>query len=400
MKFNKVITQYNFLEKFIIVFTIWSVFTGFRHSFGGVTADLFYGVFSLVIQFFLVCTFFYYFSTKRYMFSNTYIRSAAFFVIGFLLCAFFSIDGALESFNKYLLPIFYGAGFILLKDERKLKVLDAVIKVLALIFALSAIEYLIFILTNYRVELFTTIDDNRTFTQSLFNNFHEEFAVIPRFMSLCEEPGTVGTLCAMLLFATAKNSQYQKQYIVFWVSGLLTFSMAFYVLACLHLLTFGIKNLNIIFFILLLAILLYIYLGEYFDYLIVERLESGEADHRVSDSINRYIKIAWEDGRLWFGNKASFLSSMGFYAGVKALLVRHGILGVASLVLGYTFSFLNMTKLKNFDCYLFLIAFWASFYQREYIDRIEFLMVFFTMPAILYMVKNNSIKMINKKLYK
>lgn len=325
------------------------------------------------------------------MFNVTYKTSAFTYAIGYLLCALFSFDGALESFNRYLLPILYGYGFIMLKEERKLKIFDAVIRVIAIIFTLSAAEYILYILLHYRLELFTTIDNNRTITQSLFNNFFEEYAIIPRFMSLCEEPGTVGTLCGLLLYAVGKLSQYRKQYVIFWLCGLLSFSMAFYVLAAIHMLTIKLKISKFILILVVMVFILYNYFGEYFNYLIIERWESGETDNRVSDNVNKYIMSAWHDGSLWFGNKASFLSSMGFYAGVKALLVRHGILGVASLVMGYTFGFLNMAKIKNFDCYLFLIAFWASFYQREYIDRMEFLMVFFTMPAILYMVRNDSI---------
>lgn len=397
MRFVKLLKQYNFLEKFIIVYTLWSIFTGFRHSFGGITANLFYGWFNLIIQFCLIITFFQYYGSRSYMFNVTYKKCVFTYAIGYLLCAFFSFDGALESFNRYILPILYGSGFIMLKEERKLKIFDAVIRVVAIIFALSAAEYILYILSHYRLELFTTIDNDRIITQSLFNNFFEEYAIIPRFMSLCEEPGTVGTLCGLLLYAVGKLSQYRKQYIIFWLCGLLSFSMAFYVLATIHMFTIKLKNPKLILILVVMVVILYNYFGEYFNYLIIERLESGDTDNRVSDSVNKYIVRAWQDGRLWFGNKASFLSSMGFYSGVKALLVRHGILGVSSLVMGYTFSFLKMAKTRNIDCIFFLIAFWASFYQREYIDRIEFLMVFFTMPAILYMVRNNSIKIVNKK---
>lgn len=394
MRIVKTIKSFNFLEKFIILYTLWSIFTGFRHSFGGVTAGLFYGGFNLIIQFCLVLTFVYFCLTKSYVYYASYVSCAVLYSIGFFLCIFFSIDGAPESFNRYILPILYGVGFIVLRDQYKIKVFDAVVNILAVIFALSAIEYIIYVLTNFRLELYVTVDDTRTFTQTLFNNFPEEYAIIPRFMSLCEEPGTVGTLSALLLFVIGKTTHYRKQYIIFWISGLLTFSMAFYVLAAIHILTFRAANVKLLLSLAVLIVVLYNYLGEYFDYLIIERIESGEADNRVSDSINKYLETAWEDGRLWFGNKASFLSSMGFSAGAKALLVRHGILGVVSLVMGYILAYLNMSRVKSFESFMFLLAFWASFYQREYIDRIEFLMLFFALPAMLN-VANKQIK--NKK---
>lgn len=192
MNIIRVIRQYNFLEKFIIIYSIWSIFTGFRRGFGGIFASAFYGSVHIVIQFALVLTFYRYMKLRPDMFARSHKTAAVIYSLGYLFCILFSFNGAFESFNRYILPILYGSGFILLTDKVKIKVSDAIVRILAFIFSLSIIEYIIYVLVGFKLDLFVTVEDSMEYYQSLFNVFPQFYAIIPRFMSLCEEPGVVG----------------------------------------------------------------------------------------------------------------------------------------------------------------------------------------------------------------
>ena len=158
----------------------------------------------------------------------------------------------------------------------------------------------------------------------------------------------------------------------------------------------NIKNKSIYLLTPLIACLGYFYFYEYFELLILQRLQGDDIDNRTSYEVTKFVEKAWASGELWLGHQASFLSSLGFYSGIKAPLIRHGILGTGSLILAYTIIYLRQMKKYNKKvAYLFLIAFWGSFYQREYIDRIEFLMIFFSMYALLGNYDNNVQKQIN-----
>ena len=63
----------------------------------------------------------------------------------------------------------------------------------------------------------------------IYDKFIKILAVIFRFQSLTEEPGVVGTLCAFILF-TIDRKKYKKEFYIFCLAGILSLSLAFYLL--------------------------------------------------------------------------------------------------------------------------------------------------------------------------
>lgn len=381
MKTKKIIMKlflrkYSHLEVLLTLYAIWSVFTGFRVSFGGLFLDYYYSPFHAVLLVY-ICLVYQFFANKNpKLFCAEYKKSAIIFLVGYLFLCIFSLDGFFESFNRYLLFAINGYLFIILNDDVKKRIFDLFVLILSVIFFLSSVEYILFYIANIRLELFSTyMPDGRTIYQSLFNNY---IIGSPRFMSLAEEPGVVGTISGLLLFRLKEDKDNRVQYVIFFISGLLSFSFAFYLLLILHVCTFRKNNYLLFVFLFLILYLFYNYFNENVSNLIINRTQEDDRFSRNTVEVDRYISNSISDGSILFGNKASFLVQLGGGAGIKCLLVRHGLLGVISLIFGYSYAYLNLQKLHNVKQGMFLLAWWASFYQREYIDRIEFILIFFT----------------------
>ncbi|MCR4717329.1 MAG: hypothetical protein K5656_09115 [Lachnospiraceae bacterium] len=339
---------------------------------------------------------------KNRVFQHTnYNRSI---VATFAICYFPLLFTALLNLSigavfPFLLIIFY----LQLRDDIKVRVFDVFIRVLAFTLLLSIIEYLICVTTSQYIVLFPSIPTDtgsKTFDQTLFNFIPIESVVslgsfsFFKFQSLSDEPGNVGTICAFLLFATSDCKRYKYEYIIFWIAGVLSFSAAFYILAAIHL-AFSLKrkNLGFLFVGAVLVFVLYHYFQEAFDLFIFNRFSGDNIDsldNRSTAEFDAHLKAAFWDGSLWFGKGFGAKMDTGGHggvAGLKAYLWIYGIIGTAAILWGYTMIYIKSLKrqakiVKKYGL-VFLFVFMLSFYQREYITYIDYVVIFFTMPFLL-----------------
>lgn len=396
---------------YLFVFAAWWQFMLGLHLFNGgltLTWRMIHGEILLyLIIFFAV----FYFKNKGFnifQYSNFNSNIVTIFSICYIPILLKSLlFGALGA----LFPFFLIIIFLRLRDSLKIRIFDVFIKVLSFTLFLSVIEYLIYTLTGQCIVVFSSIptdSGNKLFDQTLFNfiplydQISLGFFTFFRFQSLSDEPGNIGTISAFLLFATSNSKKYKYSYIIFWVAGILSFSVAFYILAAIHL-VFSLKKRNIKFLFIagLLVFIIYHYFHEAFDLFLLNRFSKDNIeslDNRSTAEFDAHLLAAFRDGSLWFGKGFEVGIDTGGHGGVagfKAFLWIYGIIGTLLVLLGYIICYLKILKrqskyIRRYGL-IFLMVFLLSFYQREYINYFDYVVIFFTMPLLLtYKELNNS----------
>lgn len=338
--------------------------------------------------------------------SNILVFTGCFFI--YALTQILNISGVNE-FVKLILSAIPIIIFISINDILKLKILDVFIWIFSIITMFSLIEFLIYTFTGYIYYVSEDLiyeqgDGFPSHNLSLFNfitiiKLGSESSIINafRFEGLLEEPGSMGTMCGFLLFVTSGDKRYRFPYIISWLSGLASFSLGFYVLAVIHLLS-SIKRGNFKYIIGAIFVfgILYMVFQEAFDSTIVDRLTGNSykvLNNRTTSSFDKALIKSWDDGTLWLGGgihagyNLSINGEGSGLAGAKFMIYQHGIIGVFFLVLSYVYIYIvkvrRQKKTNHYAAVVFFLAFWISFYQREYILNPYFYIIYFTMPILL-----------------
>ena len=163
-----------------------------------------------------------------------------------------------------------------------------------------------------------------------------------RFQSLATEPGLIGTLCGFLIYIVSDIKEYKFANLIFWISGILSFSLAFYVIVSLKLLSqFNLKMILLIVSFFTVAFLL---IPNFFQEHIVARVSGEEhGDNRSSVELDMKLKQSYNDDTLWFGN--GYRSYDKFVtkgvAGAKPWIYQYGIISVFLLFLSYVEYFVH-----------------------------------------------------------
>lgn len=392
----------NFLV-YLLVFAAWWQFMLGLHLFAGGLTILWkavYGEILLYLVIFATAVVFNNRKAKIFQHSGLTSRIVSLFAICYLPILFHAfLVLSIGALLPFLLIILY----LQLRDDLKVRIFDTFIRVMALSLFFSVVEYLFCVVTSHYYTVFSSIPTDtgaKTFDQTLFNFIPLEHVVnlgpfsFFQFQSLSDEPGNVGTVSAFLLYASSNCKRYKYPYIVFWISGLLSFSAAFYILAAIHL-VFSLKRKNIKLLIIggVLASVLYYYFQEAFDLFVFRRFSKDNLeslDNRSTAEFDAHLKAAFMDGTLWLGKGFEAKIDTGGHggvAGIKAYLWIYGILGTAAVLIGYISSYLRIlnSQPKSVKKYaiVFLVVFLLSFYQREYITYFDYVVIFFTMPILL-----------------
>lgn len=177
--------------------------------------------------------------------------------------------------------------------------------------------------------------------------------ILPRFHSVCLEPGHLGTMLVMLL--ATQIGQWKKWYnIVLFVALFLTFSLAAYcLLVILFFLRLWILRQKILVKILVLVLTISSIVGGSFIYndgdnmlnqLIVMRLEMNddgddfEGNNRVSNDFSKEFERFIITEEAIFG-KEYVQEAWGLNSGYRVYIYDYGLVGFALFMLFYLFSF-------------------------------------------------------------
>lgn len=302
------------------------------------------------------------------------------FLFTCVLLLFFVFFQSLQRFRTssfVTIIIFYQLFF--LSEEEKCSIINKITTILSLILIISLPLWLI---NQYIFHLPFGNDmlygDWKGKNQTLIiENFYffvqPKNQVINRFYSMFDEPGTLGTLSAFVLFANKYNFK-DKRNIIILTGAFFTYSLAFFILTFIGLSLYFIRKpkLLIIYSILIVSVVFITYNlmkeNPTFKASISGRLATTESSlkERNSKEVNKFFKnyVRSSDsimgkGTGFFENNSKLLSGQSF----KFFLIENGFLGLF-LVLG---MYLFMSGQNKFLMLTYLLLYLLSFLQRPFL---------------------------------
>jgi chromate transport protein ChrA len=224
---------------------------------------------------------------------------------------------------------------------------------------------------------------------------HGIFILIPtysfegyaRFMSLCEEPGIMGTICFFFL-ATLDYHKNKKQFFVLLLAGLISFSLGFYVLIGLWALTQGRKlGMSNIALGAISVVLMLTLFGAFFQERIVERVTGVDIesiDNRTNAEVDAKLNEISKDYRLFLGmgNRQFYKWESkveGVSAGVKNFVLQYGLVCLAILIISFSSLIINIRG-KSKSSWIIILFVWISFYKSNTWNYSPILISLLTVP--------------------
>lgn len=200
---------------------------------------------------------------------------------------------------------------------------------------------------------------------------------VMRFYSWYDEPGTLGTLAAFVLWANQYNMK-DKKVLSILIGCLFTFSMAFYILTLFGWLLQSLKSVKKVFITVIAIVLVgyvsYIILEDNpaFQNSVVNRVmdpEGNGLDNRTGDE----KADMWEEAK----KSNSLLFGLGSGAAEVTISYKYFILnfGYAGLFLLFV-AYFALIKRRVFLCYYTLLFFFISFLQRPQLFEVFNIMLY------------------------
>lgn len=207
------------------------------------------------------------------------------------------------------------------------------------------------------------------FRHSIRLNPYVLLDIVPRFNGFFLEPGHIGTITSLFLFANNYNLKNRLN-IIFLVVIIISFSAAAYVLTLLGYLLYRFsERLSNIVVPVIISIIAVIIISVYNDgnnlvnELIFGKItrEQGAVDGRFSAQTQMLWEQILSDGRIWFGVGAG--AKVPQSAGYKVFLIMNGIFGAFLIIMAYWYIMLSNYSKKGLYMFVLLMI---SFLQRCY----------------------------------
>jgi hypothetical protein len=305
--------------------------------------------------------------------------------------------------------------FLFLKKEKALLYLNTFKSILAIVLSLSLTMYLLVVVLSIPVDYtyISPLNVLKGFKYSqypflLLENISNVNNVMNiRFCSVFDEPGTVGSFSAMLLFSDKYNLN-KKQNWIFLISGIASFSFFFYISSLIYLIYLQKNKVRIIIITVFGAF--YYFTKNIFiiRYLIWERfmIEDGKVsgDNRATERLDDVFEGFWDSGDvLWgYGARFSELNDLQDSSSYKLLIIDQGMVFFTLLCL--SFILLAIFTIRNTKYSIgYILLFLGMMYQRPgmiFYPAYLFVMIF-TIYAISKYAKNeNNLKFTPKNQIK
>lgn len=300
--------------------------------------------------------------------------------------------------NKtYFIELLFGYLFLILRRETQYKIVQGFIWAFSFLMLLGLIEYFFYYFFNVSNVIATPtreLSHSSTPYSHLYFNLIERISIFPRYQCIANEPGLIGTLSGFLLFIVGRDKRMRIPLVIILLSGIFSFSLAFYFLALLFLIS-GVVNLKKIIIVIISVFVLFSLAYSMFQDLILQRVMVDNLeliDNRSTAGFDFRFAQAWNEGKLWLGVGFNNLPTdvtmgateghEGGNAGAKKWIFEYGIISLIVLFVGFlrTYYRLRGGKLYIFDI-AFLVAFWLSFYQRQTVDTCYTLLAFCGVPV-------------------
>lgn len=315
-------------------------------------------------------------------------KHLAVFIITTLYIFYSSFPGV-EGKSSFINFAYCSLFFFFLSDIQKNQMFDILRKTFAIILLLGIVSYALVVL-NLISPMYTITNNIRDSTYNIYPFFAlEELSFghnlynygMFRFNSFFDEPGYVGTMCALFILCDFNFKTYNK---IFIIAGFLSFSMAFWALFIMTL-VINIKfNMKYIYIVLIVSILTAIFYGVLYD-VVFYRFEIQDGRIVGDNRVEYKFKVAYDN----FLNSDKYMFGMGNiahqnYPGsstYKGLIYNFGFFG---FVLYLLIFILMAVKKINYKTLLFFIVFMSNIYQRPYsLSLITFIMLYIGLNNIL-----------------
>lgn len=290
-------------------------------------------------------------------------------VISFFVLSIYLMIGGTE-YSKITYIPFLAMLYIILKPIEQARIFDILVTILAFFYVIGLFSYFLS-LTGINKSLGYAMAPNLSKAPYLifFGHIEETGLPVYRFCSVFDEAGVVGTTNGLILASLGISKKNIKSIIILF-TGLVSFSLAFYVmLSIIIFFQFNLKNI-LIAGIFGLGVILFA--GDKFNNLIAERLvvKDGEVsgDNRTAEEFDEYFNSFINKG----GKDLIFGFGTGFYSdnqdedwhnsSIKAKIFDWGIVGTLLILVFYIIS---TTILNNsLKGWLVCLIFMLSAYQR------------------------------------
>lgn len=214
-----------------------------------------------------------------------------------------------------------------------------------------------------------------------------------RFSAMYDEPGVIGTMCALFLAVDSFKLKNNYKNIIFFIGGVLSFSNSFFIMSSFWYLSRLITSADYKkIFLLLIFIVMILNLHKIqTSFAPLDRVFSSTrvvngrllADNRLPTNTNTHS--IWKDfyesqpheiffgkGRGWANNNPNLTGGWSY----DFLILDHGVLGFLNILLWLVSYVLYINrKHKNIYVYLLSIIFVLSIYQRPYVMNIQYLII-------------------------
>lgn len=307
--------------------------------------------------------------------------------------------------NNILASVFYfTVPFYLLSDIKiRSKILDMfILKFFPLVLFISFTSYLfvglnIIDLPTFNVEQPNALKLYDYTSHVFFLQPSFEFGVFNKFLSLYEEPGTIGTFCGIILFFFNKKMT-NKVFYIYMITGILTFSfffilimLFFFILSPLRKVSnkFNLKYIIFLFIIILLII-------KTFDFDFIQKsvlnrfvFEGGKlmGDNRNSAEFDYYFWNTYiYSPDLYFGTKDTLNYSEGSFS-IHKMIYLNGL--ILTLITSFLYlSYFNKYKESRITFVIYTLVYFSMIYQRPYLWNIFYFILFTTvLESNFYSIK-------------
>ena len=265
---------------------------------------------------------------------------------------------------------------------------------------LGIISYTLFV-TNLLPPL-STVDFYEEGSTNLYVNYYylsilyvTPTGLLCRLCCLFNEPGWLGTFCALYLIADGLNLKKIGN-IVLFIAGSLAFSLAFWLLIFVYILVYSLGEKKILLFIIFACLASVISLG------IVDIVSDNEGITRL---FNRFTfengsfvgddRTSYEFMKLWNevkNDSSKLFFGVDHYAGDMSTssylqyIVNYGLIGVFLLFVPFIIITLKFANRNRHSIYFF-ICFCASIYQRPQIFTLAYFIILFGGIEYIYSQK-------------
>jgi hypothetical protein len=237
--------------------------------------------------------------------------------------------------------------------------------------------------------------------------FREKINYSPKFKLLCgmfDEPGSVGTISALLLCAIKFDIKKYKETIILIIAGIMSMSTAFFVMAFIAIMYYLIKSKNIkkifigILIIMTIFLLIFIFRNNSIvnQYIINKFFGKYTLLHnnRTSKEFDIIFKDFLEGNKIFFGcGNGNPIFDTVDAASYKVLIFNIGFVGFFILIGWFVFWGIKQSN-KNYNCLFLLFIFLLSIYQRPWVLYLYYIVILFGGFEI---IKDEKKKQINKK---